>query len=40
MSDPKERKSILLEEAKRLRELVDSVIARLESAEPDPRAAQ
>lgn len=37
MSDPEERKSILLEEAKILRELVDSVIARLESAEPDPR---
>ncbi len=37
MSDPEERKSILLEEAKKLRELVDSVIARLEGAEPDPR---
>jgi hypothetical protein len=36
MSDPDERKSILLEEAKKLRELLDSVIARLESAEPDP----
>jgi hypothetical protein len=36
MSDPEERKSILLEEAKKLRELVDSVIARLEGAEPDP----
>jgi hypothetical protein len=36
MSDPKERKSILLDEAKKIRELVDRVIARLESAEPDP----
>lgn len=34
MSDPKGRKSILLEEAARLRELVDRVIARLESGEP------
>jgi|GEM_PF-2105082 hypothetical protein len=34
MSDPKERKSILLEEAGKLRELVDRVIARLESGEP------
>ena len=33
MSDPKERKSILLEEAGKLRELVDRVIARLESGE-------
>ncbi len=36
MSDPKERKSILLEEAKKIRELVDRAISRLESAEPDP----
>lgn len=36
MSDPRERKSILLEEAQRLRELVERVISRLESAEPDP----
>jgi hypothetical protein len=33
MSDPKERNSILLEEAGKLRELVDRVIARLESGE-------
>lgn len=36
MSDPRETKSILLEEAQRLRELVERVISRLESAEPDP----
>ena len=36
MSDPKERRSILLDEAQKLRELVERVIARLESAEPDP----
>ncbi len=35
MSDPKERKSVLLEEAKKLREIVERVIARLESGEPD-----
>ena len=36
MSDAKERKSILLEEAKKLRELVGHLIDRLESGEPDP----
>ncbi|HIJ76279.1 MAG TPA: hypothetical protein HPP81_06135 [Deltaproteobacteria bacterium] len=34
MFDPNERKSILLEEAGKLRDLVDRVIARLESGEP------
>jgi hypothetical protein len=34
MSDPEEKKSILLEEARKLRELVDRVIARLECGEP------
>jgi len=34
MSESKERKSILLEEARKLRELVDRVIARLEGGEP------
>jgi predicted nuclease with TOPRIM domain len=36
MSEQKEEKSVLLEEAKKLRELVECVIARLESGEPGP----
>ncbi|MFZ0927229.1 MAG: hypothetical protein WAN11_01430 [Syntrophobacteraceae bacterium] len=37
MSEAKGKKSILLEEARKLRELVDRVIARLESGEPTER---
>jgi|SRR5208283_199845 len=37
MCDPKGRKPILLEEARKLRELMDRVIARLECGEPAER---